>query len=55
MINPRSHPYSLVLRHEARDLTNRTCKDKNIKKIYEIPPCLIYIRNNYYLWIEFGN
>ena len=46
MINPRNHPYSRVVSHEARDLTIATCKDKNISQIYEIPlySCLIYTR-----------
>lgn len=57
MINLRSHPYSRVLSHEARELINRTCKDKNIMKIFEIPPLflLIYTRKNNYLWNEFAN
>lgn len=45
MINLRSHPYSRVLSHEARELINRTCKDKNIMKIFEIPP--LFLSNIY--------
>ena len=45
MNNPRSHPYSPVISHEARELINRTCKDKNITKIFEIPP--LFLSNIY--------
>jgi hypothetical protein len=45
MINSRNHPFSRVIRHEARDLTIRTCKDKNISQIYEIP--LLFLSNIY--------
>jgi len=41
MINPRNHPSSHVVSHEARDLTIRTCKDKYISQIYEIPPLFL--------------
>jgi hypothetical protein len=45
MINPRNHPSSRVISHEARDLTIATCKDKNISQIYEIP--LLFLSNIY--------
>jgi hypothetical protein len=45
MINPRNHPSSRVVSQEARDLTIRACKDKNISQIYEIP--LLFLSNIY--------
>lgn len=45
MINPRTRPSSHVVSHEARDLTIRTCKDKYISQIYEIPP--LFLSNIY--------
>ena len=45
MVHPRNHMSSRVVSHEARDLTIRTCKDKNISQIYEIP--LLFLSNKY--------